>query len=204
MRVMANSSEPSSSLSFTSNGCSILSSSTSVSETATNLEVVSLSKLSFSLEQLLVVDSTYDCYSDADVVVEGVEVGVHRCILAARSVFFHDVFKNSLNSKHKEGKPKYFMKELLPYGEVGYEAFLILLSYLYAGKLKPSPMEVSSCVDNVCPHDACRPAIDFAVQMMYASSIFQVPELVSLYQVSLYASYLIKVAEFPIMFLLCV
>ncbi|KAI9384836.1 hypothetical protein POPTR_012G118300v4, partial [Populus trichocarpa] len=76
----------------------------------------------------------------------------------------------------------YCMSELLPYGNVGYEAFLIFLSYLYTGKLKPSPMEVSTCVDNVCAHDACRPAITFAVELTYASSIFQVPELVSLFQ----------------------
>ncbi|KAL5842661.1 hypothetical protein ACOSQ3_013264 [Xanthoceras sorbifolium] len=183
---MANSSEPSSSLSFTSsphlsNGSiSHNISSSSASETGPNLEIISLSKLSSSLEQLL-VDSTCD-YSDADVIVEGVPVGVHRCILAARSTFFHELFKRERGSSDKEGKPKYYMTELLPYGKVGYEAFLIFLSYLYTGKLKPSPMEVSTCVDNVCAHDACRPAINFAVEMMYASSIFQVPELVSLYQ----------------------
>ncbi|KAH7569573.1 hypothetical protein JRO89_XS06G0193600 [Xanthoceras sorbifolium] len=183
---MANSSEPSSSLSFTSsphlsNGSiSHNISSSSASETGPNLEIISLSKLSSSLEQLL-FDSTCD-YSDADVIVEGVPVGVHRCILAARSTFFHELFKRERGSSDKEGKPKYYMTELLPYGKVGYEAFLIFLSYLYTGKLKPSPMEVSTCVDNVCAHDACRPAINFAVEMMYASSIFQVPELVSLYQ----------------------
>ncbi|KAL5773477.1 hypothetical protein ACOSP7_013064 [Xanthoceras sorbifolium] len=183
---MANSSEPSSSLSFTSsphlsNGSiSHNISSSSASETGPNLEIISLSKLSSSLEQLL-VDSTCD-YSDADVIVEGVPVGVHRCILAARSTFFHELFKRERGSSDKEGKPKYYMTELLPYGKVGYEAFVIFLSYLYTGKLKPSPMEVSTCVDNVCAHDACRPAINFAVEMMYASSIFQVPELVSLYQ----------------------
>ncbi|KAK3188880.1 hypothetical protein Dsin_028441 [Dipteronia sinensis] len=183
---MANSSEPSSSLSFTSSshlsngsiGHNISSSSTF--EMGSNLEVISLSKLSSSLEQLL-VDSTCD-YSDADIIVEGIPVGVHRCILVARSTFFHDLFKREKGSSDKEGKPKYCMSQLLPHGKVGYEAFLIFLSYLYTGKLKPSPMEVSTCVDNVCAHDACRPAINFAVEMMYASSIFQVPELVSLYQ----------------------
>ncbi|KAK0579499.1 hypothetical protein LWI29_027178 [Acer saccharum] len=183
---MANSSEPSSSLSFTSSshlsngsiGHNI--SSSSAFEMGSNLEVISLSKLSSSLEQLL-VDSTCD-YSDADIIVEGIPVGVHRCILVARSTFFHDLFKREKGSSDKEGKPKYCMSQLLPYGKVGYEAFLIFLSYLYTGKLKPSPMEVSTCVDNVCAHDACRPAINFAVEMMYASSIFQVPELVSLYQ----------------------
>jgi regulatory protein NPR1 len=187
---MANFSEPSSSLSYTSsshlsNGSiSHNISNSSGAEAGTSLEVISLNKLSSNLEQLL-IDSTCD-YSDADIVVEGTAIGVHRCILGARSKFFHELFRREKGSSEKEGKPKYCMSDLLPCGKVGYEAFLIFLSYLYTGKLKTSPMEVSTCVDNVCAHDACRPAINFAVELMYASSIFQVPELVSLFQVSLF------------------
>ncbi|KAF7842530.1 regulatory protein NPR3 [Senna tora] len=184
---MANSGEPSSSLSFTSsshlsngsanhNMCS-----SHGSDPGPNLEVISLSKLSSCLEQLL-VDSDVD-FSDAEILVEGTAVGVHRCILASRSKFFHELFKRDKgSSSEKEGKLKYCMSDLLPYGKVGYEAFQIFLGYLYTGKLKPSPMEVSTCVDNSCVHDACRPAINFAVELLYASSIFQIPELVSLFQ----------------------
>ncbi|KAJ6748211.1 REGULATORY PROTEIN NPR3 [Salix purpurea] len=183
---MPNFSELSSSLSFTSsshmsNGSvSHNISNSSAAEAGTSLEVISLNKLSSSLEQLL-IESTCE-YSDADIVVEGITVGVHRCILASRSKFLHELFRREKGSLEKDGKPKYCMSDLLPYGNVGYEAFLIFLSYLYTGKLKPSPVEVSTCVDNVCAHDACRPAINFAVELMYASSIFQVPELVSLFQ----------------------
>nr|POE88962.1 regulatory protein npr3 [Quercus suber] len=106
-----------------------------------NLEVISLNKLSSNLEQLL-VDPSCD-YSDAVFIVEGTPVGVHRCILAARSKFFLDLFQKQTESL--DGKPKYVINELLPYGKVG-------------------------------------PAIHFAVQLMYASSIFQIPELVSLFQ----------------------
>ena len=81
-------------------------------------------------------------YSDADVVVEGVAVGVHRCILAVRSGFFHDIFKKEKGVSEKEGKPKYYMKVLLPYGSIGHEAFLVLLSYMYTRKLKPSLEDV--------------------------------------------------------------
>ncbi|CAA2984056.1 Hypothetical predicted protein [Olea europaea subsp. europaea] len=35
-------------------------------------------------------------------------------------------------------------------------------------------------LDNICAHDACRPAINFAVELMYASTVFQVSKLVSL------------------------
>lgn len=182
---MAHSAEPSSSLSFTSSSHISNGSTSHGSEAGPNLEMISLSKLSSSLEQLL-VDTAID-FSDAEIVVEGTPVSVHRCILGSRSKFFYELFKRDNNkgssASEKDGKLKYCMSDLLPYGKVGYEAFLIFLGYLYSGKLKPSPMEVSTCVDNVCVHDACRPAINFAVELMYASSIFQISELVSLFQV---------------------
>ncbi|KAI3436921.1 uncharacterized protein J3R85_005963 [Psidium guajava] len=183
---MAFSIEPSSSLSFTSsshlsnNSVSNNPSGPSTPETGHSLDVISLGKLSSSLESLL-SDSTPN-YSDADIVVENISVGVHRCILAARSDFFNDLFKLEKGSSEKGSKPKYYMDNLLPYGKVGYEAFLIFLSYVYTGKLKHSPVEVSTCVDNTCNHDACSPAINFAVELMYASYIFQIRELVSLLQ----------------------
>lgn len=182
---MENSAEPSSSISFTSTSrLSNGSTSNKVypsggSEAGLNLEIISLSKLSCNLGQLL--SEPGGDFSDAEIVVEESSVGVHRCILAARSKFFNDLFKKD-KFVGKEGKPRYHMANLLPYGKVGYEAFVIFLSYLYTGKLKPSPLEVSTCVDNSCPHDACRPAIDFAVELMCASTIFQVSELVSLFQ----------------------
>ncbi|KAL4579609.1 hypothetical protein LXL04_015763 [Taraxacum kok-saghyz] len=193
---MANYSEPSSSLSFTSpshisngsNGYHI--SSSSIPETRTNLEIISLNKLSTNLEKLLIqTDSHSDSdsdsgssYSDAVIVVEGNHVGIHRCILAARSKFFSNLFKESNDRVVEDGRLKYIMSEILPFGNVGYDAFLVFLSYLYTGKMKGSPPEVSTCVHGGCPHDACRPAIVFAVELMYASVIFQVPELVSLFQ----------------------
>ncbi|XP_010481651.1 PREDICTED: regulatory protein NPR3-like [Camelina sativa] len=178
---MATLTEPSSSLSFTSSHFSYgsIGSNHFPSSSASNPEVVSLSKLSSNLEQLL---SNPDCdYSDAEVIVDGVPVGVHRCILAARSKFFQELFKKEKKISKTE-KPKYQLKEMLPYGAVGHDAFLYLLSYIYTGRLKPFPLEASTCVDPVCAHDSCRPAIDFVVQLMYASSILQVPELVSSFQ----------------------
>ncbi|CAN1221443.1 BTB/POZ domain and ankyrin repeat-containing protein NPR1 [Linum grandiflorum] len=181
---MANLSEPSSSLSFTSSSHLSNGSITQnlpnspVSEAIPSLDVISLTKLSFNLESLLTGD-----YSDAEILVGGESVGVHRCILAVRSKFFHELFKgDNKGSSEKGGKPRYSMDDILPYGKIGHEAFLILFSYLYTGKLKPFPVEVSTCVHTTCAHDACRPAIDFAVELMYASSIFQIVELVSLFQ----------------------
>lgn len=149
-------------------------------EVGTNLELLSLGRLSASLEKL-VIDSDYE-YSDAEIEVEGVTVGVNRCILAARSEYFHQLFKNEKNGPVKEGKPKYLMKDLVHDGMVGHEAFMVVLNYLYTGKVKASPTEVSTCVDDSCAHDACGPAINYAVEMMYASATFQIKELVMVVQ----------------------
>ncbi|OIS96299.1 PREDICTED: regulatory protein NPR3 [Nicotiana attenuata] len=184
---MACSAEPSSSISFTSssitsNGSIGVGQNTHAyggSETGSSYEIISLSKLSNDLEQLL-SDSSSD-FTDAEIVVEGVSLGVHCCILAARSKFFQDLFRKEKVSCGKEGKPRYSMTDILPYGKVGYEAFVTFLSYLYSGKLKHFPPEVSTCMDSICAHDSCRPAISFSVELMYASSVFQVPELVSLF-----------------------
>ncbi|XP_051128968.1 BTB/POZ domain and ankyrin repeat-containing protein NPR1 [Andrographis paniculata] len=180
---MENSAEPSSSISFTSpshlsNGS--INNKVYASGGSDNLEVISLKKLSYSLEQLLCEPGSD--FSDADIVVEGKSIGIHRCILAARSKFFDDLFRNHKGSAGKEGKPKYSIEDLSPKGRIGYEALVIVLSYLYTGRLKPSPPEVSTCVDSTCIHDGCRPAIDFAVELMYASAVFQVAELMSLFQ----------------------
>nr|GEU28981.1 regulatory protein NPR3-like [Tanacetum cinerariifolium] len=177
-------SEPSSSISFTSPSCVTNGSNYSKPEPRSNLEIISLNKLSTNLSKLLIeteLDSDSN-YSDAVVVVQGNDVCVHRCILGSRSKFFCDLFKENKDCFHVDGKLKYIMSEILPYGHVGYDAFIVFLSYLYTGKMKSSPVEVSTCVHGGCPHDACRPAIMFVVELMYASVIFQVPELVSLFQ----------------------
>ena len=48
-------------------------------------------------------------------------------------------------SEKEQGKPKYLMSELLPIGRVGREVFKVFLNYLYTRKVKPLPMEVSTC-----------------------------------------------------------
>ncbi|PHU11842.1 Regulatory protein NPR3 [Capsicum chinense] len=142
-----------------------------------------LSNLCASLEKLL-LNPEYD-YTDAEIVVEGISVGVNRCILAARSQFFHEKFKEKNDNSLKDEKPKYLLKDLVPVASIGYEVFMVFLNYLYTGKIKPSPSEVSSCVDNGCSHDACGPAINYAVELMYASSTFQIKELVVVVERSL-------------------
>lgn len=92
-------------------------------------------------------------------------------------------FRNDKGLVGKEGKWRYCMRELLPFGNIGHDAFMIFLSYVYTGRLKPSPIEMCACADATCPHLACRPAVQLAVELMYASTIFQIPELASLFEV---------------------
>ncbi|KZV16628.1 hypothetical protein F511_12084 [Dorcoceras hygrometricum] len=175
------SSELNSSLSFASNShlsngsTSNNISSSASSEVGTSLELLSLSRLSTGLEKLL-LGGDFD-YSDAEIEVEGHTVGVHRCLLASQSPFFHKLFKTVSDEPVKEGKPKYSISELVPHGRIGYEAFMVILNYLYTGKIKVYPTEVSTCIDESCAHDSCGPAIDYAVQMMYACAIFEIKEL---------------------------
>ncbi|PQQ10264.1 BTB/POZ domain and ankyrin repeat-containing protein NPR2 [Prunus yedoensis var. nudiflora] len=151
---MDNVNELSSSLSFASSSyLSNGSSSNHVSASASSQPVpsieiyLSLNKLSGSLERLL-LEPEYD-YTDAEIIVEGNTVGVNRCILAARSQFFQYSFKQGNDDSIKEGKPKYLMSDLVPDGRVGYEAFKVILNYLYTGKLQPSPREMKELVQLV-------------------------------------------------------
>lgn len=145
-------------------------------------DIAALEKLSESIESLLSI-ADLDC-SDAEIVVQDRAVPVHRCILAARSPFFREKLFPSTRTESQaaSAKLRYELKDWLTEGNVGYEAFRILLAYLYSGKVKAPPTEVCICMDGTCVHDACRPAVDFAVELMYAAHIFQIPELVSLSQ----------------------
>ena len=129
---MDNANEVSSSLSFASSYLSNGSSNPNISvctshEHVASLENLSLSKLSGSLERLL-IDPECD-YSDVDIVVEEKHVGVHRCILASRSQFFHELFKKGNDCSANEDKSKYVMSNLVFNGIVGYMCFLALFVY---------------------------------------------------------------------------
>ena len=172
---MENANETSSSLSFISSYPSCWSTNQPTSpEICSDIDNLSLRRRSSNLEKP---------FLDAEIVVEGKSVAVNRSILSARSPFFHSLFNLSSDGSVSEGKPKYLMTDLVPYGEVGYEAFNDILHCLYTGKLKASPPEVSTCVDDACVHDACPPAINFAIELMYACAAFQMTELTSVFQV---------------------
>ncbi|NP_001312028.1 regulatory protein NPR1 [Capsicum annuum] len=141
-------------------------------------EITSLKRLSEILESIFDSSSPdFDFFADAKLVVPiGKEIPVHRCILSARSPFFKNVFCG------KERKTKLELKELMKEYEASYDALVNVLAYLYSGKVRPSPKDVCVCVDNECFHVACRPAVAFLVQVLYASFTFQISELVDKFQ----------------------
>ncbi|GLJ48043.1 hypothetical protein SUGI_1014440 [Cryptomeria japonica] len=156
-------------------------------------EVKALHILSQNFQTLISPNNQAD-FSDAQIMVGDEVVPVHRCILGVRSPFFRNLFSkkttptrsssttdSSTSTSTGEGL-KYELKELLSEWNVGYEAFMIVLGYLYSGKLVEPQAGVCTCVDPICPHDVCRPAIDFAVELLYSAYVFQIPELVSLSQ----------------------
>ncbi|KAL6519177.1 hypothetical protein OROGR_018497 [Orobanche gracilis] len=143
-------------------------------------DIAALRRLSDTLESILFDTSSppdFDFFSDARLVAaSGREIPVHRCILSARSVSFKNLFVN------REKNAKLELKEVMKELDVGYDALVTVLAYVYSGKFRVSPKDVSVCVDEDCSHLACRPAVAFMVEVLYASFVFQINELVSRFQ----------------------
>ncbi|KAK1413853.1 hypothetical protein QVD17_29589 [Tagetes erecta] len=138
-------------------------------------DVTALNRLSETLESILL--EPVNSFSDAKIVVSGGrEIAVHRCILSKRSTFF----KNKFSEKNHNVKLE--MKELASDREVGFDSVMSVLSYMYSGKIKGLNKDVCVCVDDECSHEACRPAVDFMVEVMYAFHVFQITEMVALWQ----------------------
>ncbi|XP_038986330.1 BTB/POZ domain and ankyrin repeat-containing protein NPR1-like [Phoenix dactylifera] len=151
----------------------------SVVESAT-ADVEALRRLSDNLGSLF-QSPDFDFCADASIAVAGSplrEVRAHRCVLSTRSPFFREVF-----ARREKGVPaKLELRELVRDLEVGYEALVAVLGYLYRGRVGPLPRGFCSCVDEECSHEGCRPAVDFMVQVLYASFTFEISELVNLFQ----------------------
>ncbi|KAL1563326.1 BTB/POZ domain and ankyrin repeat-containing protein NPR1-like [Salvia divinorum] len=145
-------------------------------------DVAALKLLSDTLESMLFDASApdFDFFADARLVsASGREIPIHRCLLSARSSFFKNLFVNLKRDAKLE------MKDVLKDCDVGYEALVTVLAYIYSGKVRVSPKDVCVCVDDECSHLACRPAVAFMVDVMYASFVFQINELVTRFQSNL-------------------
>ncbi|XP_010047548.2 BTB/POZ domain and ankyrin repeat-containing protein NPR1 isoform X2 [Eucalyptus grandis] len=157
-------------------------SSLSSSRAAAPADGASLVRLSDHLESIFAAEhgggGDFDFFADAKIALaDGRQVPVHRCILSGRSGFFRGAFTR--------GATKLEVKELGKDFEIGHDALMAVLGYLYSGKVKPPPPAARECVDEECPHAACRPAVDFLIQVLYAAFTFQISELVGLYQMDL-------------------
>lgn len=90
------------------------------------------------------------------------------------------------SSKDKDERVSFELKDLAKDYEVGFDAAVIVLGYLYSGKVRSLPKEACACADDDCSHTTCRPALDFKLQVLYVSLTFQVYELVAFYEVCIH------------------
>ncbi|KAF9613070.1 hypothetical protein IFM89_005518 [Coptis chinensis] len=140
-------------------------------------QLTSLNRLSQNLETIFQSEDDFTFYSDAKIIVnESQQLPIHRCILSARSLFFKSLFSEARD------EVVFQLKDLVKDYKVGYDSLVGILGYLYGGKVKPLPYTVCVCVDDECSHIGCRPAVDSMLEVLYASFIFQIPELVALYE----------------------
>ncbi|KAL0905963.1 hypothetical protein M5K25_024416 [Dendrobium thyrsiflorum] len=123
----------------------------------------------------------FDFFSDARIAVGANELPVHRCLLSARSSFFRDVFAGK--EKAPDLTVRVEMKELVgDKFDVGFEASVLVIDYLYSGRVGQLPKDVCMCADDECAHIGCRPAVGFMLEVLFASFTFKISELVSLFQ----------------------
>nr|AKV91675.1 NPR1 [Capsella grandiflora] len=147
----------------------------------TGPDVSALRLLSNSLES--VFDSPEDFYSDAKLVLaDGREVSFHRCVVSARSPFFKNTLAAAQKEKDSNAVVKLELKEIAKDYEVSFDSVVTVLAYVYSSRVRPPPKGVSECADDNCRHKACRPAVDFRLEVLYLAFIFNIPELVTLYQ----------------------
>jgi regulatory protein NPR1 len=134
-------------------------------------------------------------FSDVTFQVEGRLVHAHRCILAARSLFFRKFFcgpdppsgldpTGGGTSRQPTGRPG-----VIPVNSVGYEVFLLLLQFLYSGQVSIVPQKHEprpNCGERGCWHTHCTSAVDLALDTLAAARYFGVEQLALLTQVYYY------------------
>lgn len=144
-----------------------------------------------------------DKFSDVLFYVSGHVVPLHRCILAVRCPFFKSLFDKNMtylaslapidepidsqSSKLKIDFGRLF--DTLPdVGRVSYEAFMNTMGFVYSGIQNIS--DVKCIDDDQCAHEACRPVVDFAIEMLGLTSALGIGDLKTSWQ-----KYLHKIIE---------
>ncbi|KAE8697755.1 Regulatory protein NPR5 [Hibiscus syriacus] len=151
----------------------------------------SLRSLSLDYLSLLI---NGQAFSDVTFSVEGRLVHAHRCILAARSVFFRKFFcgpdppsgLDPVGSRMSSGgAPAGSRPCVIPVNSVGYEVFLLLLQFLYSGQVSIVPQKHErrpDCSERSCWHTYCTSAVDLALDTLAAARYFGVEQLALLTQ----------------------
>ncbi|KAJ3687952.1 hypothetical protein LUZ61_017116 [Rhynchospora tenuis] len=142
-------------------------------------------------------------FSDVTFSVEGRLVHAHRCILAARSLFFrkffcgsdppspgsglllHDPRSPSGSSASSPRGTGAASGAVIPVNSVSYEVFLLLLQFLYSGQVSLVPQKHEprpNCGERGCWHTHCTAAVDLALDALAAARSFGVEQLALLTQ----------------------
>ncbi|KAL3819732.1 hypothetical protein ACJIZ3_005637 [Penstemon smallii] len=152
----------------------------------------SLRSLSLDYLNLLI---NGQAFSDVTFSVEGRLVHAHRCILAARSLFFRKFFcgpesqsgLDPLRMGMGSGSPRGGVgsQQVIPVNSVGYEVFLLMLQFLYSGQVSIVPQKHEprpNCGERGCWHTHCTSAVDLALDTLAAARSFGVEQLALLTQ----------------------
>ncbi|XP_057784930.1 regulatory protein NPR5-like [Salvia miltiorrhiza] len=141
----------------------------------------SLRSLSLDYLNLLI---NGQAFSDVTFSVEGRLVHAHRCILAARSLFFRKFFCGPDAQSPQMGPPPRG-PGVIPVNSVGYEVFLLMLQFLYSGQVSIVPQKHEprpNCGERACWHTHCTSAVDLALDTLSAARSFGVEQLALLTQ----------------------
>ncbi|XP_064985687.1 BTB/POZ domain and ankyrin repeat-containing protein NPR5-like isoform X2 [Musa acuminata AAA Group] len=129
-------------------------------------------------------------FSDVTFSVEGRFVHAHRCILAARSLFFRRFFcGTNPPSPRLLSSPRRVAASpgtaggggtVIPVNSVSYEVFLLILQFLYSGQASVVPQKHqprSGCGERSCWHTHCTAAVDLALDTLAAARSFGIKQL---------------------------
>ncbi|KAG2614798.1 BTB/POZ domain and ankyrin repeat-containing protein NH5.2 [Panicum virgatum] len=152
----------------------------------------SLKSLSLDYLNLLI---NGQAFSDVAFSVEGRLVHAHRCVLAARSLFFRKLFCG-LDPNHQPppppplgspgARPAGAAPELvIPVSSIRYEVLVLVLQFLYSGQASvaaPKSGPLPGCGARGCWHTRCGAAVDLALDTLAAARSFGVEQLALLVQ----------------------
>ncbi|GJN07040.1 hypothetical protein PR202_ga24829 [Eleusine coracana subsp. coracana] len=149
----------------------------------------SLKSLSLDYLNLLI---NGQAFSDVAFSVEGRLVHAHRCVLAARSLFFRKLFCG-LDPNHQPPPPSPASRGgapatpelVIPVSSIRYEVLVLVLQFLYSGQASvsaPKSGPLPGCGTRGCWHTRCGAAVDLALDTLAAARSFGVEQLALLVQ----------------------